>query len=125
MGKSSVVLCVVLTGVLVGHESDAAASASSIRRELRRMVGYTIISSDSVAEVSERRDGGKDIQLLSGTVFRIDGFVLGPLAASDVVIFAKAVPDDMKRRFSALPSQHHYFYKLLIDDEIVDASFAR
>ena len=114
----------IVVAIVVTAQSVNYASMSSVRRELRRMTGYVILSSDSVAEVIERR-GEKHIRLLSGTTFKIDGLILGPLPVSDVIVFAKPLPEELKRQYSTLPASYLYSYKLLIDDEIVDASPSR
>jgi hypothetical protein len=81
MRKSAAIVLGLVVVMLLLQESTAIGSASSMRRELRRMVGYTIIASDSIADTVERADG-KYVKLLSGAVFKIEGLILGPLPAS-------------------------------------------
>lgn len=105
----------VASGAPTNPSSDVPQSA--LRRELRRMVGYTIVASDSVAESIER-NGTLFIRTTSGRAFRVDDLLLAPLDYSDVVVFA--------RTFQGRDSNGQItLYKLLIDTEIVDASLMR
>ena len=52
---------------LVGHPS--ARSASQMRRELRRMIGYTVVDAMSLQEMRDGQDGRKYAVLANGTVF--------------------------------------------------------
>lgn len=114
LGLLIVLCCQVTTG---------AASVRSMHRELRRMVGYTILSTDTVKEVSER-SGTKYVQLSSGITFKADAFVLllDPLPLSDVVIFSKPMPPATKQQMPNLPEPLYYFYKLLINDEVIEVT---
>lgn len=77
--------------------TTATARTASIHRGLRRMVGFTIISSDSVDEVIESTKGNKCVKLFSGVVFRIDLSILDPLPASDVIVFGTLPESRMSR----------------------------
>ena len=112
---------------LVSHVTPYPASADSasklqsgLRRELRRMVGYTILASDGVAESFES-EGSKHVRLYSGQVFKIDGYAF-VMNAADVVVFGKALPESLRKQYPNLPPESFYTYKLLIDSDIVDAS---
>ena len=101
-----------------------ARSASQMRRELRRMVGYTIVASTSLQEIRESRTGGRYAVLADGSVFDLQGLSLA-LAFSDVVVFAKKLPPELASRYSTLPDRFLYSYKLLLDDEILDVTPVR
>jgi hypothetical protein len=111
---------VVLVCLLMA--ATAAAGVSSIHRGLRRIVGFTIVSSDSVAEVLEDRQGDKYIKLLSGAVFKADLMILDPLPASDVIVFGKRLPESLRRQYPNLPEALQYEYRLLIDDEVIEVT---
>jgi hypothetical protein len=107
-------LSVALLGLwLPGTTSRSADSAASMRRELRGMVGYTIVASVRLREVRDRPDG-KYAVLDDGGVFKLNG-PSAILPSSDVVVFAK--------RFSPeLGGRSYDGYKLLINDEFLEAS---
>jgi hypothetical protein len=86
------------------------------------MVGFTIVSSDSVAEVLASRQGDKYIKLLSGAVFKAELLVLDPLPVSDVIVFAKRLPESLRRQYPNLPEALQYEYRLLIDDEVIEVT---
>lgn len=117
-------LWLLVAAIVLAAQTGTSASVYSIKREMRRMVGYTIIASDSVRDVVER-NGQKYVILLSGGAFKLDGLILGPLPASDVIVFARPISDSLKRQHPNLPEHFYYSYKLLIDDEFVDASPAQ
>src|SRR5678815_4057015 len=98
--------CAVFAGVLA-CQTAVSTSASGIVRELRRMNGYVVVSSDTVSRVSEE-GGSKYVRLLSGATFKIDDLILGPLVMSDVIVFAKPVSAELKRQFSSLPPEYLY-----------------
>jgi hypothetical protein len=105
--------------------SVAPAGTSSIHRGLRRMVGFTIVSSDSVDDVVESRKGDKYVKLLSGAAFKVDLMLLEPLPASDVIVFAKRLPESLRKQYPNLSDDLFYEYRLLIDDEVYEATPAR
>ena len=96
--------CVV--AVVVAATPAAASDAS---RDLRRMIGYTIIDAASVREVAE---GGteKVLALDNGMVFSVTGLILAPLPLTDVIVFGKR-----------LPGTSTTLVKLLVDNEAYDA----
>jgi len=110
--RSGLLLVCVLAATTTG------AGTSSIHRGLRRMVGFTIVSSDSIQEVFESRQHDKYIKLLSGAVFKADLMILDPLPASDVIVFAKRLPESLRRQYPNIPEALQYEYRLLIDDEV-------
>ena len=119
MSKAGTALSVTLLMLLT--TGDSFGSARSMLRDLRHMVGYTVIASDSVSDVVERR-GEKYVELLTGGRFKVDGLILDPLFASDVVVFAKGASEALRKQYPNLPERQYYLYKLLIDDEFYDAS---
>jgi hypothetical protein len=123
MGRTARVGAMVLVIALLA--SVAPAGTSSIHRGLRRMVGFTIVSSDSVDEVFESRKGDKYVKLLSGAAFKVDLMILEPLPASDVIVFAKRLPESLRKQYPNLSDDLFYEYRLLIDDEVYEATPAR
>jgi hypothetical protein len=97
------------------HARDAA-------RDLRKMVGFTIVAADTVDEVFEKGDE-KRIKLSSGLVFKVDFLLLDPLSLTDVIVFAKPVAKELIAQYKGkLPDRFLYSYKLLIDNEVFDAT---
>jgi len=117
--KLLVSLCVSL-GLTLTSSSTFARDAA---RDLRKMVGYTIILADTVDEVIENRQGDKLIKLSGGTVFKVEFLLLDPLPLTDVIVFAKPYPKIFAEKYKGkLPERFLYSYKLLIDNEVYDAT---
>lgn len=92
-------------------------------RDLKRMIGYTIVMADTVDKALESRDGSKFIKLSNGQTFKVDMLLLDPLPLTDVIIFAKPPTKEILEKFKdKLPERMLYSYKLLIDNEIYDAT---
>ncbi len=118
--KRTALLAVVLVGLLAFVAYSASARTS---RDLSRMVGYTIIAADCVKNVTQDEAYQKYVTLMSGTVFKVDGLYLDPLMLTDVIIFAKPYPPEVINQYrGSLPDLYMYSYKLLIDDNIYDAT---
>ncbi|RYY75396.1 MAG: hypothetical protein EOO52_08305 [Gammaproteobacteria bacterium] len=101
---------------------SSIASARDAARDLRRMVGYTIISSQTVDSIIEGKFGAKLLKLSDGSVFKVD-LLLDPLSFTDVIVFAKAPSKELIAQYKGkLPEYMMYSYKLLIDNEIYDAN---
>jgi len=84
--------------------------AQDAARDLRRMIGYTIIDAASIKSVSDGDSGGKVVVFDNGMVFQVQMLLLPPLPMTDVIIFgAKAKGTDI------------VLIKLLIDNEAYDA----
>ena len=92
-----------------------------MRRELKRMVGYTIVSSTYLQEVKDGRSGSRLAVLGDGTVFEIQSLTLA-LPLSDALVFAKRMPSELLAKYPSLPERMQYSYKLLVDDEILDVT---
>ena len=94
-------------------------------RDLRGLVGYTIIAADTVDGVFEK-GREKRIKLSSGLVFTMDFLLLDPLSLTDVIVFAKPFTKDVAAQYRGkLPDHFLYSYKLLIDNEVYDVSPTR
>ena len=94
------------------------AFARDAARDLRKMVGYSIITADTVEKVFDN-DGDKFIKLSGGQIFKVDFLLLDPLMLTDVIVFAKTPSKELVRKYAGkLPER---FYKLLIDNEAFDA----
>lgn len=111
------VMLLIITGLAApsAHARDAA-------RDLRRMVGYTIVMAEAVDDVFTNRKGDKLIKLGNGQVFEVDFLFLDPLPLTDVIVFAKPLPKELTTKYNGkLPDHLLYSYKLLIDNEAFDA----
>ncbi len=86
--------------------SPSVVIARDAARDLKRMIGYTIVDASYVEDVLESRSGWKYVKLANGTTFKVDLMLLDPLP---MIVFAKAVSKDL------------YLVKLLIDNEVYDA----
>jgi hypothetical protein len=107
--------------LLGGTERITAKSSGQIVRELRRMTGYTIVDVLSLREIREGRTG-KLAVLSDGQVFDLGSSLTLALPFSDVIVFAKPVSAEIRSRYPGLPSRSYYSYRLLIDDEMIDAT---
>lgn len=106
-----------LTIVFMSSLADARDAA----RDLRRMIGYTIITSTTVDSVLEGKYGEKLLKLSDGTVFKVD-LLLDRLSSTDVIVFAKSPSKEIAAQYKGkLPEYMMYSYKFLIDNEIYDA----
>lgn len=83
--------------------------ARDAARDLRRMVGYTIVGASAVSDSWESKRGDQYLKLENGLVFRVSLMFLAPLSFTDVIIFAKG-------KDPASTS-----IRLLIDNEAYDA----
>lgn len=116
-----------LVGVLA-LVTPTEASMSSVRRELRQMVGYTIVGVGQFTRV--RQEAGKTyVDLRDGKVFEVETKVGEPLPPAllrpplvpDVIVFAKVKAGDETLRYGALPQSVSSSFKLLFGDDIVTA----
>ena len=97
--------------------------ARDAARDLQKMVGYTIVASDSIAKVLNDDYSNKYLKLSSGYVFKVDFLTLDPLPMTDVIIFAKELPESLKQQYKGkLPDYMLHSYKILIDNEVYDAT---
>lgn len=101
------------------------ASGAGTERELRKMIGYTIVYAGSIRDSAERNYSEKLIQLDNGWLFKLDCMMLMPLNFTDVIVFGKRYPDELLKKFPNLPSQLQYQFKLLIDRDVCDASITK
>lgn len=100
--------------------------ARDAARDLRKLVGYTIIAAATVQKIVEKSYGEKYLVLDDGSVFKVSGLLLGPLPMTDVIVFAKKLPDSLTSQYQGkVPDFMLFQIKLLIDNEIHDAEAAR
>ena len=106
-------------------DCSAAVFARGPERELRRMVGYTIVASETV-ERCGKNDAGEDIVVLSNDqVFSVN-FLGWVTEGDDVVVFVKAPNKQMREALRGqVPDRMLFSYKLLIEDEMYDADLIR
>ena len=99
------------------------SSAFSVERELAKMVGFTIVASDTVEEIYEKDYNEKYLKLHNGSVFKVEFMYLDPLVFTEVIVFAKPPSDTIRLKYQdKLPEHMLFTYKLLIDREMYDAS---
>jgi len=103
----------------MAHGRDAS-------RDLKKMVGFTIVDASWVSDVTEGRMGDKYVELGNGSVFKVDFLLLDPLPITDVIVFAKAPSREIVESLSGkVPEYMLYEFKLLIDNEAYDAAAVR
>jgi hypothetical protein len=90
---------------------------ADVASDLSGAVGYTVVAATTVAEVLENQDGEKFIRLTRGGTFKVELLLLDPLPGSDVVILAKTFPPGAVKN-QKIPIT---LYKLIVDDEVLDA----
>jgi len=105
MKKQFFTICL---GVVITILGNGAVFGRDAARDLKRMIGYTIIDASWVNKTFETEDGVKIVELANGTLFKVDLLILAPLPLTDVIVFAKKFGDVMA-------------FKLLIDNEVYDA----
>lgn len=99
-----------------------AALARDAARDLRRLVGYTIIKADYVSDVLESRYGAKILKLSDGSHWKVDLMLLAPLTTTDVIVFSKKLPPEIVAKFPPkTPEILTYSIKILVDNEVYDA----
>lgn len=97
-----------------------ASLARDAARDLRRMIGFTVVSAASVSEV---RSSGLDmiLKLDDGMVLKTSNLLLEPLPLTEVILFAKppskAILDKVGGKLS---KEQLYEFKVLIDNEAYD-----
>ena len=72
-------------------------------RDLRKLIGYTIVSADTIELVTEQR-GEKSLRFSNGVVFKVDFLLLDPLPLTDVIVFAKPLPKELAMRYQGKAS---------------------
>lgn len=100
------------------------ALARDAARDLRKMVGYTIVDAAAVKEVSDATTGaGKILVLDNGDVYKVDFMILSPMTYTDVIVFAKRSSKEqleaIRKKYPAFPE---VTFKILIDNEAYDAT---
>lgn len=101
-----------------------AANARDAARDLKKMVGYTIIDAATVKEVSDATSSaGKILVLDNGDIYKVDFLILSPLTLTDVIVFAKRYSkeqlESIRQKFPSFPEVQ---IKLLVDNEAYDAT---
>jgi hypothetical protein len=115
-----------IAGVVVAVCLVSMAEGRDAARDLKKMVGFTILDASWISDVTQNRMGGKYVELGNGSVFKVDFLLLDPLPITDVIVFAKAPSKEITESFvGKLPEYMMYQYKLLIDNEAYDATVVR
>lgn len=118
--KTALTLAAVLLCLLTQSVTSGTLHLAS---QLSRMIGYTIVGSGAVDKVTEGKMGDKIVRLQDGSAFKVTMLLLDPLPASDVVIFSRSPSqEDIKRYGGSVPKEALILYKLMLEDEIVDAT---
>lgn len=106
--------------------SAMPASARDSARDLRRMVGYTIVAAATIQETKEGDIGETIVTLNSGISFKMTDSILTPLACTDVIVFAKKPSVEIIAMYGdKLPIEKLMSYRILIDNEAHDATRVR
>lgn len=114
---------VVIAAVIGATMLPITSHALGLARQLSHMIGYTIVGVGSVDKVAEGNMGEKVIKLQDGRVFMVNMLLLDPLPTSDVIIFARMPSQDEINRYGgSLPKGSLTLYKLMVDEEIHDAT---
>jgi hypothetical protein len=103
-------LIYIITLVLIMTLFFMNARARDAARDLKRMIGYTIIDASEVKKVVADDYSSKILLLNNGINFKVSLLILPPLPLTDVIIFAKKSQ-----------SADFVLIKLLIDNEVYDA----
>lgn len=101
---TSIVFSIIAAVCPTSEARDAA-------RDLRRMVGYTIVAAATISSVVEDASD-KIVVLDNGQAYRVTMMLLPPLPSTDVIVFANQV--DRRGAKAVLTN-------LLIDNEALDA----
>ncbi len=76
----------IVVVLIVQLHFSGVSFARDAARDLKKLVGYTIISSDSVSEVYTKDYSQKFVKLYGGSTFKVDFLLLDPLVMTDVII---------------------------------------
>lgn len=91
--------------------------------DFNELVGYRVLKVDHVAETLESSSGDKYIKLRSGITFKVQFLLLPPLNLTEVVIFSREPSEAIIRKYKdKLPVAQLYSYKLLINDNLYNAT---
>jgi len=111
----------LISGISIFILLFSTLQARDAARDLKKLVGYTIIFADTVDDVFEKDYGDKYIKLFSGKVFKVEFLLLDPLPLTDVIVLAKPFSKELREKYqSKLPDHLLYSYKILIDNEVHD-----
>lgn len=109
--KRLVLLLAVVVAIAV---TQPLTASTRITRELKRMVGYTIVSSSTIKSITPSGEPERVVVLHNGLAFRFNLSLTLSLTYSDVIVFVEF--DDGKPRR----------WKLMFDDgEFVDATLLK
>ena len=102
---------IAMSLVLVVSALVSTADARISSYKLKKLKSYTLVDVIAVSETVEINNK-KIVVMDDGTAYSVDGLFLDPLPLTDVAVFGKTVGGAN-------------VYKLLIDDEVLDATPVR
>lgn len=103
--------------------SSGFASATMLSQEMKSLIGYTVVASDSIEKVITHGFNNKHLKLYGGATYKITFMPLDPFVLTDVIIFAMPLSSDLINKYKGkIPEKMLYSYKLLINDKIYDAT---
>jgi hypothetical protein len=97
-------------------------ATAGVERELKRMIGFTIVHAGYITDTAEKNYSEKFIKIDNGVVFKLDCMILMPLNMTEVIVFGKKIPEDVLKKYPNLPSSLTTQYKILIDRDVCDAT---
>lgn len=120
----SAFLLIIFTLIASRSSGHEAKTALGLERRLQRMIGFTIVAATTVDRVLEdKRDRKKILILSDGTAFTSDDPLwLDPLPLSDVIVFAKAFPKDLREKFKELPEKHLFYWRIAVDGDVYEVT---
>jgi hypothetical protein len=98
------------------------AAANDVAREMKDLVGFTIIKANYVVDSSEDDMSFRLIKLSDGSQWRVSLLILPPLFGTNVLVLSKKfAPEIIARMPAKTPMLRTYEMKLLIRDQVYSA----
>ena len=89
----------VVVMVLVAVCLVSQAQGLDAARDLKQMIGYTIVDASWLSVVQRDEIGQKYLKLGDGNVFKVQFLLLDPLPMTDVIVFAKPPSKEIVETF--------------------------
>lgn len=100
----------------------SSTATAGVERDLKRMVGFTIVYAGYITNTTEKNHSEKYIQLDNGSTFKLDCMILTPLNMTEVIVFGKKYPEELLKKYPNLPANLTTQFKLLIDRDVCDVT---